>query len=70
MRRVIGNATRKHSLNPVWPLRACPPRRGWDAHLPGEPCGGTECVSQYAKAVYAVRGLMVLARKGVAQTHW
>ena len=43
---------------------------GWDAHLPGEPCIGIGCVSQHAQAVYAVRGLMILARKGVAQTHW
>ena len=43
---------------------------GWDARLPGEQCNGTHCVSQYAQAAYAVRGLLILARKGVEQTHW
>lgn len=43
---------------------------GWDARLPSEPCAMSECVTQYAKAVYAVRGLMVLARKGVDLCHW
>ncbi|KAL4458642.1 hypothetical protein ABPG75_013507 [Micractinium tetrahymenae] len=42
----------------------------WDGHRPGEPCMSTECVSQHAQAVYAVRGLMIIARKGIDQTHW
>ncbi|KAG2424160.1 hypothetical protein HXX76_014693 [Chlamydomonas incerta] len=43
---------------------------GWDAALPGETCGTSLCVSQHAQAVYAVRGLALLARKGVAGAHW
>jgi serine/threonine-protein kinase ATR len=44
---------------------------GWDAARPTETCGtSTECVSQQAQAAYAIRGLSLLARKGVAATHW
>ncbi|KAG2432171.1 hypothetical protein HXX76_009091 [Chlamydomonas incerta] len=43
---------------------------GWDAALPGETCDTSLCVSQHAQAVYAVRGLALLARKGVAGSHW
>lgn len=44
---------------------------GWDAARPGEGCGGsTECVSQLAQAAYGIRGLSLLARKGVAASHW
>lgn len=44
---------------------------GWDANRPGETCGkSTECVSQLAQAAYGIRGLSLLARKGVAQSHW
>ena len=43
---------------------------GWDAHLPGEVCNGTHCVSQYAQAAYAIRGLMILTRKGVDRAYW
>lgn len=44
---------------------------GWDAARPGETCGkSTECVSQLAQAAYGVRGLSLLARKGVAASHW
>lgn len=43
---------------------------GWDAHLPEEACTITQCVSQHAQALYALRGLLVLARKGVGQTNW
>ncbi|PNH07567.1 hypothetical protein TSOC_005986, partial [Tetrabaena socialis] len=43
---------------------------GWDAALPGETCNTTLCVSQHAQAVYAIRGLMVMARKGVQVAHW
>ena len=50
---------------PVWVTEF-----GWDAALPGERCNGTHCVSQYSQAVYAIRGLMILARKGVERAHW
>ncbi|KAG2496554.1 hypothetical protein HYH03_005377 [Edaphochlamys debaryana] len=43
---------------------------GWDAHVPGEVCNTTVCVSQHAQALYAIRGLLVLARKGLAQATW
>jgi hypothetical protein len=44
---------------------------GWDAARPGEGCGAsTECVSQLAQAAYGIRGLALLARKGVAASHW
>jgi serine/threonine-protein kinase ATR len=44
---------------------------GWDAYRPGETCGAsTECVSQLAQAAYGIRGLSLMARKGVAQAHW
>ncbi|GFR48118.1 hypothetical protein Agub_g9945 [Astrephomene gubernaculifera] len=43
---------------------------GWDAHLPGEVCDTTLCVSQHAQALYAIRGLLIMARKGVQQAIW
>ncbi|KXZ55117.1 hypothetical protein GPECTOR_3g27 [Gonium pectorale] len=43
---------------------------GWDSHLPGEVCKTTLCVSQFAQALYAVRGLAVMARKGIEVAHW
>lgn len=44
---------------------------GWDAVRPGETCNtSTECVSQLAQAAYGIRGLSLLARKGVQQSHW
>ncbi|GIL99515.1 hypothetical protein Vretimale_4644, partial [Volvox reticuliferus] len=43
---------------------------GWDAHLPGETCTTTLCVTQHAQAVYGVRGLMIMARKGVQVADW
>ncbi|GLI60353.1 hypothetical protein VaNZ11_002475 [Volvox africanus] len=43
---------------------------GWDAHLPGEVCDTTLCVSQHAQALYGIRGLLVLARKGVQVADW
>ena len=44
---------------------------GWDAARPGEDCGATtECVTQLAQAAYGIRGLALLARKGVDQSHW
>lgn len=43
---------------------------GWDAVRPGESAGATEAVSQLAQAAYGIRGLSLLARKGVAQSHW
>ncbi|GLC70243.1 hypothetical protein PLESTF_000947600 [Pleodorina starrii] len=43
---------------------------GWDAHLPGEVCDTTLCVSQHAQALYGIRGLLILARKGVEVADW
>ena len=43
---------------------------GWDAHRPGEACLSTQCVTQHQQAAYALRGLLIIARKGVDQAHW
>jgi len=43
---------------------------GWDSHRSGEACMSPECVSQHAQAVYAVRSLAILARKGIDRAHW
>jgi MYXO-CTERM domain-containing protein len=47
---------------------------GWPSDGGGEECTGdafgNECVSEHAQALYAVRGLMMLARWGVARAHW
>lgn len=43
---------------------------GWDADGEGEDCANTECVSQKAQALYAVRGLMLMARSNVERATW
>jgi len=53
---------------------------GWDSAGGGEGCNPpvgissganfTQCVSELAQAVYAVRGLLVLARKGLSRLTW
>eukprot|EP00775_Hariotina_reticulata_P009931 gene9931-10086_t len=45
---------------------------GWDASRPDQPCdlATTECVSQLAQAAYGIRGLAMMARKGVQLAHW
>ncbi|XP_052800288.1 uncharacterized protein LOC128231466 isoform X2 [Mya arenaria] len=43
---------------------------GWDSHGVGENCSGTECVSERAQAIYAVRGLMLLARSNIERATW
>jgi serine/threonine-protein kinase ATR len=47
---------------------------GWPSDGGGEECTGDaygdECVSEHAQALYAVRGLMMLARWGVERSHW
>ena len=43
---------------------------GWDAEGSGERCQNTECVSDKAQAVYAIRGFMVLARSNIERATW
>ena len=43
---------------------------GWDSNGVGENCGGSECVSEQAQALYAVRGALLLAREGVDRAVW
>lgn len=43
---------------------------GWPSGGGGEECTGDECVSEHAQALYAVRGLLMLARWDVARAHW
>ncbi|XP_060572705.1 uncharacterized protein LOC132730739 [Ruditapes philippinarum] len=43
---------------------------GWDSYGVGEQCRGTECVSERAQAVYAVRGLLLLARSNIEKATW
>ncbi|KXZ55128.1 hypothetical protein GPECTOR_3g28 [Gonium pectorale] len=43
---------------------------GWDSRLPGEVCNTTVCVSQFEQAVYAIRGLAILARKQIEVAIW
>lgn len=43
---------------------------GWDSDGVGEICRGTECVSEKAQAVYAIRGLVLLARSNIERATW
>lgn len=43
---------------------------GWDSDGVGEICRGTECVSEKAQAVYAIRGLLILARSNIERATW
>ena len=43
---------------------------GWDSAGGGEECGFSECVSERAQALYAVRGALLLARLGVERASW
>ncbi|KAJ3127022.1 hypothetical protein HK098_006913 [Nowakowskiella sp. JEL0407] len=43
---------------------------GWDSPGVGEGCVSTECVSEQAQALYAVRGALMLAREGVERAVW
>lgn len=43
---------------------------GWDSDGVGETCGATECVSERAQAVYAIRGLLMLARSNMERVTW
>jgi len=48
---------------------------GWPSDGAGEECtadayGDYECVSEHAQALYAVRGLLMLARWDVERAHW
>lgn len=43
---------------------------GWDSTGGGEFCTVSECVSERAQALYAMRGAMMLARLGVERAFW
>ena len=43
---------------------------GWDSDGAGEPCYHSECVTEKAQAMYAIRGLMMLDRLGVDRATW
>ena len=43
---------------------------GWDSRGAGEECAASECVSEEAQALYAVRGAFKLARLGVDRLFW
>ena len=43
---------------------------GWDSDGAGEACRASECVSERAQAIYAVRGLMILARSNIERATW
>lgn len=43
---------------------------GWDSDGGGENCTHDECVSEYAAAVYAVRGALIAARMGIERATW
>ena len=43
---------------------------GWDSDGGSEPCTHSECVSERAQALYAVRGALMLARTGVDRATW
>ena len=43
---------------------------GWDSDGGGEDCTHSECVSEQAQAIYAIRGLLMYARLGVDGMTW
>lgn len=43
---------------------------GWDSDGAGEPATGSEKVSEYAQALYAVRGALMFAREGMDKITW
>lgn len=43
---------------------------GWDSTGAGEVCNASECVSEEAQALYAVRGALMLAREGADRLDW
>ena len=43
---------------------------GWDSDGADEPCTHSECVSEKAQALYAVRSLMFFARLGIDRMTW
>jgi len=43
---------------------------GWDSDGCNQPCDHSECVSEYAQAVYAVRGAFLFARLGLDRLTW
>lgn len=43
---------------------------GWDSDGAGEPCYHSECVSEEAQAMYAIRGLFMMDRLGVDRATW
>ena len=43
---------------------------GWDSPGSGENCTFPECVTEKGQALYAVRGLLILARANVEKAHW
>lgn len=43
---------------------------GWDSDGAGEPCYHSECVTETAQAMYAIRGLMMMDRLGVDRATW
>jgi hypothetical protein len=43
---------------------------GWDSAGVGENCNASECVSERAQALYAVRGALVLSRLGLDRLTW
>ncbi len=43
---------------------------GWDSDGGGEDCTHSECVPEYAAAVYAIRGALIAGRLGVERATW
>ena len=43
---------------------------GWDSSTDQSTCAHSECVSEYAQAIYGVRGLMILDRLGIERATW
>ncbi|MEM7112852.1 MAG: discoidin domain-containing protein [Chloroflexota bacterium] len=43
---------------------------GWDSDGGGEDCAFSECVSEQAQALYAIRGALLMARNGIDRLTW
>lgn len=52
-------------LKPVWVTEW-----GWDSHSSVDNCTFSECVTETAQALYAVRGLFLLSRSNVEKATW
>ena len=68
MRGILGDIRFRDQNMPGKPIYLT--EWGWDSDGGGEPCTHSECVSEEAQAIYAIRSLMMFARLGIDRMTW